>query len=458
MENCNVNTDGMSLYQQENQEVGDWVLENYFFKHFKKDAENLYAKGLELIISPRCNLGCKYCYVHRFRKQIFDESIFDEEAIVTNLKKILKWLAKNEYNPNIEIFSGELLGQEIGFKVLDIIYEHEAALPKELRNTFITIPTNFTFVCDEATHQRVNDILNKFQEIGITIGLSASFDGKYMEQNRPFLHDLDIPLHVNRDDEYYDKVFQYIKDTGSGIHPMVYSKNIDKWPQNWDWFQEMMQKYEIPWESIYLLQVRNEEWTEQNVQDLQKFIEHLYAFVWEKVNHNPEFLINFLLKCNGFNLLGEPFSTTGRGLTCGIQSQLTIRVSDMMCYPCHRLGYKDLYFGQFVDDEEKVLRFNCVNPELMTAIFSAHKSQLAYCNSCGIKDLCVGTCLGSQYESNRNMFTPIPSVCVVMHAIVATSIKCLKKYGAYNMMMAQMTSEKRIQFSYVEKELEKYGN
>ena len=57
-----------------------------------------------------------------------------------------------------------------------------------------------------------------------------------MEDNRPFIRQLDIPINVIRDDAYYDKVFAFIKKHGSGIHPMLYSKGMDKWIKNFDWF------------------------------------------------------------------------------------------------------------------------------------------------------------------------------------------------------------------------------
>ena len=457
MENCNVNQDGLSLYEAENQAVAEQIMEEYFLKHFKPGAENIYGKNVELIVSPRCNLGCKYCYLHRYRKDIFGEECFNEELTLKNLKLFLKWLEKNEYAPNIEIFSGELFGQEIGYKVFDVIIEHEKQIDPILRPKLITIPTNFTFMCSPEAEARVENIRARLRELNIELGLSASFDGKYMEQNRPYLHDMDVPLGGKnaRDDNYYNKTFDYIKASGSGIHPMVYSQGIEKWKQNFLWFQEEMAKRNIPWESIYLLQVRNEEWTAEQIHELQDFIRFLYEFVWEKVDHSPEFLCNFILKANGFNMLAEPFTSTGRGLTCGIQGQFTIRLSDLMMYPCHRLGYKDFWFGQFVEDEEKNLTYKNLNVELMNATYYCHHEVLPYCANCAIRHCCVGPCLGAQYESNRNLFAPIPTVCNVMFAIVATSIECLLKYGAYNTMMSQLDAEKQTELAYVKKEIEK---
>lgn len=34
---------------------------------------------------------------------------------------------------------------------------------------------------------------------------------------------------------------------------MVYSKDISKWIDNFEWFQVKMKEYDIPWYEIYLL-------------------------------------------------------------------------------------------------------------------------------------------------------------------------------------------------------------
>ena len=454
MENCNVNNTGLEAYKKENQQVADYILQKYFLDDFKVGAENTFGKNMEIIVSPRCNLGCKYCYVHRYRKEIFDESVFDEKLTIDHLKLLLKWLEKNDYCPDIEIFSGELLGQEVGYQVLETLYDHFSKTKPELKPKSITIPTNFTFICSEEATKRVEDIRAKLKSIGIELGLSASFDGKYMEENRPYLHDLDIDLGGGkRDDSYYDKCFEYAKKTQTGFHPMVYSKNIKNWIKNFDWFQDKIAEYDLPWESVYLLQVRNEEWKQEDIWELQKFIRHLYAFAYEKCNKNPYALVDFITQGGGFNLLAEPFTSTGRGLTCGIQGQFTVRLSDLMLYPCHRTGYKDFYFGQLVEDEDKVLKFNNMNAELLTATYFAHREAFPYCSTCPIQHCCVGTCLGAQYEATRNLFVPIPSVCVIMYAVIATSIECLLKYGGYSYMLSSINKDKVDELEYIRKEV-----
>lgn len=455
MEHCNVNDSNLSQYQRENQALADFVLDKYIYQDFSVNTpkENK-TKNVEFIVSPRCNLGCRYCYVHRHRKDIFGEECFNEEATITNLKLFLKWLEKNRFNPSIEIFSGELLAQDIGYKVLETIYEHFEKLEPLMRPASIVIPTNYTFMCKQEAIDRVEAIRAKLNSIGIPLCLSASFDGKYMEDNRPYLHDLDVDLGGGvRDDAYYDRVFEYTAKTNGGLHPMLYSRGMEDWPKNFDWFQQKMEEYKIPWEAIYLLHVRNEEWTAEQIEASNRFIEHLYAFIWEKVNHNPEHMAGFILKGGGFNLLAQPFTNCGRGLTCGIQGQFTVRLSDMMMYPCHRLGYKDFWFGRMVPDEENILRYENYNAELLIATYSLSKKGMPLCAQCPINHLCSGCCLGAQYEATQNFMAPIPTICALQHANIVTGMKCLKKYGAWKYLLETMDQEKKNQFEYLEERI-----
>lgn len=453
MEICNVNLTGVEEYKKENQELADWVLNTYFFKIWDADvpySNEQVGRTLELIISPKCNLGCKYCYVNRFHKQLFDEENFDEEKVLDNLKLICAWLKKNNYNPSLEIFSGELFAQELGFKVMDVLIDYYKSVEPKLRAHHITIPTNFTFLCSDEATARVSDIHKRLEELNIEFWLSASFDGKYMEQNRPYTKDLDIPLGGLRDDTYYDKVFEFAVKHYSGFHPMVYSKNLELWPKNFEWFQQKFVEYDLPFDSIYLLQVRNVEWNQTDIKNLQHFIDYLYRWLAENQFSDRRDLTNFVIK-DGFNILSWPFCQTSRGLTCGLQDTLHIRVSDLMVYPCHRLGYKDFYCGQLVPDTDKVLKYVNKNVELLTAVLSVDKMSLPYCAQCPINHLCQGPCLGAQYEATNNMFTPIPSVCSMTYALLVQSIKSMKEYGNWGQALTRISPEKVEQFYYLER-------
>lgn len=424
----------LSIYEQENTELAEWFLETYYWSHMKdnSDRQDKAHKLLEIIVSPQCNLGCKYCYIHKNKNTIFNPCLFDEDKTIKNLIALLKWLAKRELTPPLEIFSGELLAQNIGWRVLDTIYEFQKDLPAHLRFPNILIPTNFTFLCDDNLTAKMEDLIEKFKNINIGLSLSASFDGKYMEDNRPFFRQLDIPIEVVRDDAYYDKVFAFIKKHGCGIHPMLYSKGMDKWIQNFDWFQEQMEKHDIEWDAIYLLQVRNPNWTDYDIQHLTKFLRHIYYFAWDKCGHDKSRMKKFLAARRGFNILNQMVGVRNRGMGCAIQRTLHIRLSDFSVVPCHRLGYDDLIIGHFEPDEDDNLRFVNKNIELLLATNGYHHECSATCEHCLVRTLCLGGCIGAQQEENKNMFSNIPSVCKMFHATYVTITKCLVETNCFD--------------------------
>lgn len=401
------------IYDRENDSVFSKFLEDYFFENYKK------GKGaIELIFSPKCNLNCKYCYVKKYYHETFPSDMFDADKSIENALYICNWMVKHHYTPHVDIFSGELLAQEKGYELLEKMIQFYSTIEPEDRIPTIMIPTNFTFLNSENETAKVEKIISDFKDLGIKLFLSASFDGKFMEENRPYGSDLGLDLNQFRDDAYYDKVFEFCKKYNYGIHPMVYSKNIDKWIQNFEWFQENLEKHDMHWSQLYLLQVRNKEWTREEDKQFYDFIKYLIKWTWNKVGQDKEEYYRFLLKENsgyyspGFNILRLPLVQNNRGYTCGIQSYLTIRLADMSMYPCHRLLYKDLKIGEFCKRDEYELDFKANNISLGLGIYGGGYKMNPVCVRCPMNELCAGGCLGSQYEVNKSMLAPIPTVCL----------------------------------------------
>lgn len=356
--------------------------------------------------------NCDYCYISKYRGTTFPEAIYDNTNIINNLGKIVRWMDYNGFTCPIDIFSGEPLAQRIGYEVLDYIYDFYKDKPAERRPKHVVIPTNFSFIASDEWTARVEDLLDKYENIGMPLYLSASFDGKYMDSNRPYVHDLDIPLRAERDDAYYDKIFEFAKKHKCGFHPMIYYRGIDDWKRNFDWFQEMYVKHGIEWDNLYLLQVRNAGWTPEQNKSMYDFLRYLIDFAWDKCGHNYNKFACFMGEGQrGFNILSEIFNTCSRGIGCGMQASFGVRLSDMSHHICHRTMYPDLKLGELVDDPDTVLRYKTQNAELGLTAYGFSTSVQPACIRCPIKHLCIGGCLGAQYEANRDLFSPIQSVC-----------------------------------------------
>jgi len=415
----------MTTFEQENNEL----MNNFYERTFYKNIENFQA--MELFLNATCDLNCAYCYISNRGKELYPE--YDYNTVMSNVNKLCDMMIKKEYAPKkLEIFSGEPFAQKIGFDAINLILEKFRRV--RIHPQSIVIPSNYTFILSDKLTEKVEELIKKGKEYGIPVILSTSIDGKYCESNRPFKNKkIDL-----RNDKYYDKVFKFNKKYGFGFHPMIYSRLIENWKENFLWFQYMFKKYKIDWKSIYLLEVRNMEWSDEQIQEYIKFIKFLINWTYNKCNGDVRTFFNFIFKEKGFNTLSSMWSTCGRGIGCSIQSTLHIRMQDMAIVPCHRLSYDPFIYGYIRDN----MKIEAKNIELMTAVESANIKSFPFCEQCLIKDLCSGQCLGSMYEVTGSLFTPIPSVCKLEHAKVIAQIQAYKELGIYEYLKGRINNEK----------------
>jgi radical SAM protein with 4Fe4S-binding SPASM domain len=391
--------------------------ENTFFEQWKNSPKNPFST-LELIVNGKCELQCKYCYVNLYKKEYFPPGTEDESKIIENLYKIGEWIEKNKFNNiALTLFSGELLSQDIGRKVFKII----SGFPISR----CSIPSNMNFIMRH--EEEIDDILanSKFP-----IYISASVDGKYMEGNRPG---------VKRDDIFYDKVFSFCARHKHGFHPMIYADGIERWKENFDWFMQMFEKHEMdPHKSLYLLEVRNDNWSKEACKHFEEFLK----YVIRKETGGIEGVEDL-----PYNILRNLFMELGRGLPCSIQTSLHVRLGDLKTFPCHRLMYDQLATAQF--DNDMVLQD--LNASLGIATYSFSGKYLS-CKDCVINELCIGGCLGSQLEVMKDMFIPIPSVCRMFHSKILSILSELNNQGKLLNITKNISYKKAEQIKFLLKE------
>lgn len=430
--------------EKENTELLNYYLQNTFFKAWRTQYElgrihEHYLANysqLELMVSNKCHLSCKYCYMNKYGDQYFPKGTQKPSTILSNSNMIFEWLAENGYAPSLEIFAGDSVTDPTCRKIAHNVYD--MALGGKKIATSLSIPTNFTWIRTDKYVKDVEEILEKSEYTGIPYMISASVDGKYMDYcNRPMKS-----CNKEYNDEFYNKVFEFAARHGVGFHPMVYSNNIEKWIDNFLWFQDNFKKYGIGWHNIYLLEVRNIEWTKQQTNDYAKFIKFLVKWSYDKCGRDSAKFHDFLNRGRGFNILSSWSATLGRGLGCSIQSCVTVRVGDLGIVPCHRLAYKYMDAGRFVVDNDKIVGVEAENLDLWLMIQSFNSTVMSFCEHCTIKHLCNAGCLGSQYEATGDMFTPIPTVCRLAHVKVYTILETLRELGELETFLDRMNLKK----------------
>jgi len=414
-------------YTEQNDKLFEYFLENTFFKAWKTDEyeEGSHLqnyKAIELMVTPDCPLSCKYCYFARFGDGLFPPGSRNREKALRNAEMIIEWLYDNGFRPHIEMFSGDTLVDVTSRKVLHRILDSVLSGKNVTRE--IVAPTNMTWLLHPKQREDVELLIAKAEAATVPMWLSASVDGKYMEENRPFKS-----KKKGYTDEFYHDMFSFATRTTTGFHPMVYSEGIENWIKNFDWWQDKFKEYNIPWHNLYLLEVRNANWNLEQTKHLGEFVRYLVRWLWDKANHNSKVFWEILQNRHDFNIVTNWYSIVGRGLGCSLQSTLCVRLGDATIVPCHRTSYKGMETAIFKIENDKVVGLDTKNLELYFAAQQCNAEIQPYCEACDLAPLCAGGCLGSQYESTGDLFTPIPTVCRMEHMKVYSLIDEFDKIG-----------------------------
>lgn len=409
------------------------VIDNYYFKRMRSQ-----DMTLELFIDSDCNLKCSYCYIVKHRKELSPDTS-DKGKIIKNIDDILNFVkTRVDGRFPLDIFSGEFFALPYWEKVFDIILVHSDSI------SFITIPTNMTFIADDKATTSVQRYMDDFRSRGVEVYMSASTEGYILED---ITRKLVNKNEIIRDSTYFDKLFSFCDKNKVGFHPMVSSFNIEKWPENYDWFMTMYKKHNYFGakhdflSGPMMLEVRDDDWTNEKIESYLKFLNHVINRRSSMIEAGED--LNTFIKSLFFKPLhfydnisliraGDDF----KGISCAIQTHLAVRCIDKAIIPCHRTSYEQFVAGYIDENNELVAR----NVSPFISILSAKGSNLPVCNSCSIKDYCIKGCLGSQYEYSKELFVPNVTVC---NLLKAKTVFLLQKYVSmgYVEIFLSMTPE-----------------
>ena len=395
-----------------------------------------FGTPLELIVSKVCNTKCSYCYYKNFGDLLYPKELEDRKAITENCEKLLKWVRANDWYPQqIEIFSGEFFNLPYFEDILEIIEKNTKSYDDS--PVIISVPSNCTFCMSDEGVEKIQKIIDDHNHTGSThyIGVSMSIDGKYLDNDTRAMRN-----GKKYDDAYYDRAFKFAAKNNFAFHPMIGAKGIEKWVDNWDWFVSNIMKYyncdEIDaFKKVYLLEVRNPDWTPKEMEYLDKFITHYTKRAFELCNNNPKMFYDVFLHGYGGNLYSEVSSLIPRGLGCSIQSNLMVRLGDLAIPLCHRTAYDGYLAGRLKLDGSKDWDIELENPNVWMLVNSFHSSHTVKCSECHISDVCNKFCIGCNFEVNKDFFVPVDTVCDMELVKSMSLVRNLDEIGVLDILI-----------------------
>ena len=150
----------MKTFKEENNDFLKFLLNERFFKNWEKpsnDGKDLHSiSQIEFYITNQCNQHCEYCYLYN-NYNIYPKEATEAKIILNNLTMVFNWLIENNYYiQTIDYFSGEIWHTQLGLDILDLTFK---ALQNGLQVKRIMIPTNGSFIMNDAIKQKIQNYI-----------------------------------------------------------------------------------------------------------------------------------------------------------------------------------------------------------------------------------------------------------------------------------------------------------
>lgn len=411
-----------TFYEQEKE-----LLETFIDSTFYRYNNSIFKKSdicdmLEMIVTPECNQTCDYCYIYKYKDKLYPKEIrADHAKTVSNMKALLNYYAyeKRYVFPILEIFAGDIYGQNLLFDTLDACYDyfkyiHKHCIEHEIFR--VIIPNSLWFIPkDEEVIKKIKEYNQKFKAINAMISFSWSHDGKYSIDQR---EKRDIS------DEDYDKIFKFLKENNGGIHPMMCAAGVKNAIKNHEWWKEMCIKYDFPRPRPMI--VRNPyEWTDESIDDYIKYMEYVLREIEDFFQGDFVSMARYIFQerpqADNFEasfIDTVPPECKGR-VACSMQSSLVIRISDLAITICHRTCYDGLLGGKYLlnDDGTKIVDIEALNVGQYIDAKTFRADLAVGCANCWNRHSCFHGCIGAQREYSGDLYVPILSVCKLQQII-----------------------------------------
>lgn len=335
---------------------------------------------LNLVVTEKCNLACKYCYMHNNPKQMTKKVVSE---VYKKLPTLLSFF--NSERSNVIYFGGEPLIN------LDIIkYSHDMIKKnKNIINNEILI-SNMLLIDDNT--------INWLKEENV--GISWSFDGLWNEDNRPLV-DGSSSL-----EEYLNKL-DTIKKISTGCKCMISPQSVSTINENVDFFINNGINY------IDYSIVRDNIWTDNDVNNFEIEINKLVNKYSEYLNDNKNIVIDIFFLPILDMIFGKTVGKRPFGCFVGYNGLAVMPNGDM--YPCARFGTNKKYCYGNIFDDISAASFDEINTEVYI-----NPVEIEKCKSCKLYNYCNAGCSYCQLENDKE---PLESVCKLYHIIYIAALK-----------------------------------
>lgn len=433
-----------TTYIKENNDLLKFMLNERYFKpwsdpsirereSYERRNSLLDEANLEIYITSTCNQNCEYCYLQKNKAGLYPQEYDKPELILQNLQSLIDWFIENDYFiPNVELYSGEIWHTKFGLDILEILYQ---SIDKGFTPDVIMIPSNCSFLRDKVQTGYIERYIRNFDKKGVRLAFSISVDGQPIE-------DMNRPLRdgSSKQDDFYERMFLFAYQYNFYFHPMVSAHSVHKWIENHKWWVENCKKYDIdPDKCIMMLEVRNDEWTDETIKYYNDFMNYLIDRFLKEIGTIKDFSDFIVTEPNrkiqhitGYvpYLLGESDSFAG----CSVCNALTIRLGDMAICPCHRTAYNKYLYGHFVlDENHKIIDITANNFYMAERILFGNNNLLHFgCDTCVFNEVCLKGCYGSQLEATGDPFIPAKSVCKFFKAKFMNLINKYEEIGLWD--------------------------
>jgi uncharacterized protein len=359
-------------------------------------------ESILIIVTEKCNLRCKYCYVDKENGVTITDDVI--EQLPTFFNDII---VKN----NLEYFYINLFGGEATLewdkfcRIVDKINMVQSLHPNV--NISIATTSNLTLLDEEKLiYLRDKDIR-----------ISMSLDGGRTTHDR-------CRVYSNGKGSYDDclkAIKTYCKVNNVPLRSRIFKSMIA--PDNIDYLMDgIRDSINDGFRRTNLSIVRDCEWSDDDLARLEKFYDEYVSFLIEKFNSNEAFNDNGLLL---------PYNTRRekRMHFCTAGSTILAIAPNGDIYPCQR------FFNSRLERTKMGSIFTTIDENHNVAnIYKNFTHDISpKCRNCELYKVCYGQCFAAIMEQGkRDICEPIDGVCKALKIFYKASERYINELGYEN--------------------------